>query len=592
MKTKIAFFLSLFCAGVLPAAFTTVRTLTATTAHGYSVTAQIQAQGNIWQVVAIATDAPANSDTPLQTGSWNVSVNGVGIGDYLTAAQSPSTVGVGDGLEFSEGDELVLEVESLHQSADSVFSERKNAAVYSTMPAPGPSGTANSVTFSIPYNGTIYTKHYVAYQNDLAVAFFTHAAGAAATSFVVGPLPLAAPVTLFLITGGSVGDDGTDTPVITPLTELTGVNTGTPVAGGVTVNNTSNPPTTKPVNETPSTPTVTTTGGGITLTPPTTPTGTTAANKTDIMTMGNQVTAAIQAADTRATAGANLTATAINGVITAQNKTVAALDRLNAKSSGTDMTATNNLLGTGNTNTAAIKTAAETLVTNDAARKIWDDARKAEATAAAAGGQASGTNAQGTAVTTMTGVIPVHSFQDASPGAPNFFQITIPGRGAVGGNDILNLNPFDSPDTSGVATFIKAVAAVLVSGFFTWWAYGHLAQYVMFSSLLQPAKGNTVAGSGGQVTSALVAAWMTLVLLTLPTAISALWTAAPLLPSGSAINPFAGGTDSYSQGALYLLYGFLPMVTITTALTSMFVVQRGGLIVYFGTAAAVRWFIA
>lgn len=174
----------------------------------------------------------------------------------------------------------------------------------------------------------------------------------------------------------------------------------------------------------------------------------------------------------------------------------------------------------------------------------------------------------------------------------SLFSLAVPkGKGA---HRAVNLDPNVLDGIDDVLPWIRSVIALFVAGWFTWWAYGELSIFIMGMQALQPARGNTIAGSGGQATSLIVAGWTTLIVTAAPTAIVALWTGAPLLSTvgGGTIDLFGGAPSGAAQAGVYLIYSLLPMATIATALTSMFVIRKAGPAIYMGVAAAVRWCVA
>lgn len=209
---------------------------------------------------------------------------------------------------------------------------------------------------------------------------------------------------------------------------------------------------------------------------------------------------------------------------------------------------------------------------------------KTAADAAATGGLAILQGKQSDAVTAFGLAVANPAALVADEPSSHNMQLNLPGIATV------DLDPLKG-SMGSILQWIRAIIAVLVAGWMTYWLYHELQQYLFFSSILQPAKGNTVAGSGGQITSAIVAAWSTLVILALPTAMTALWTGAPLLVGAETVNPFVSAPSVAGIG-LYLVYGVLPITTILTALTSVLFVKKFGMAVYFGVAAAIRWAIA
>lgn len=231
---------------------------------------------------------------------------------------------------------------------------------------------------------------------------------------------------------------------------------------------------------------------------------------------------------------------------------------------------------------------------SDAEEKRIDEA-KADAQKAVDDGPAKMEAKQSEAEAEASSAIPsASSFSGTASKSNSIFSITLPGSDLISPKTV-NVDPSGNTKWNTVVAWLRGVLAVLVSGYLTWWLYQELGQYLFFSSLLAPARGNPIAqGAGGQLTSGLVAAWMTLTLLAMPTALMALVDSADLLvTTGTAVvNIYDNAPSGIGQGAVYLVYLILPVPVIATALTTMFVAKKGGMVIYFGVAAAIRWAIA
>jgi len=586
------FFISLLFAllsGPAFSAWTTVRTLTATTSHGYSATALIQADGNIWRTVVTATDAPPDIDWINQTGSWNVTVNGLSVGDNLTAAQSPMTIEDADNFLFSTGDDLVFEVQSSRTISDNSFTETANASQNSTMPAPVSPTPTFMVSFEIPFNNSPNQKYYVAYQNENVVGILLHAAGASTTMLQVGPLVRNEPVTLFIITGGSVGDDGTNIPVITNQTEMVGVNTGNPIQGGVTVGNTSTPPTNVPAIQTPSTTSgsnVSTPSGGnglVTITG--TSSATTGATTSNVIDTTIAIQTSANAIISNAATNANAVIGAVNKSITALDKINSNLDKLNARGSGTDMTQTNALLISANQKLTDLKDTIQANRASDAAAKIVsDEALVTTANTATSQGISQGSNEGNSLRSTIEGrqLVGLGGLGSGSASALQF---------PLGTFGTINLDPASSPLISTFATWVKGVIAWMVWIAFNFWLWKFLFELLVATSLAPQAKGNTVAaGTGGQATSLVAAGFITAAIANVPVLFWAAADSGVSWASGITSNPFDSATGVLGTG-VYLAGQFLPIGTILSSLSTMLLMRKAGLGLFALTSTIIRFII-
>lgn len=344
-----------------------------------------------------------------------------------------------------------------------------------------------------------------------------------------------------------------------------------------------------------------------------TPTGADGAKKEDVMANANQISDRIREASGKAVetgnavvAATDKVATAVSdngtknieatgkvatavwesgkGTIEALNKANTSLSEINTRLAAQDtklgniatntggiatkIDATNSKLDTANTKLEAIKTAVE----NGPSRT----ADTAAATASYGAAQAAGGTAKTAAEGSISGGGPM--IAPVQPSPPSSWEINVPGIATF------DLDPAHDATLSTVISWCRALGAWVIALGFVWWMWGEFKEVMGTALLLPQAKGNTVAaGTGGQATSLLAAAAISVFLLGLPTAYFALTS----YGSGIASNPFSGAPGPIAR-ALYLVYLFLPVEAAVSAITAAFAVRKGALIILTGIAAAVR----
>lgn len=152
--------------------------------------------------------------------------------------------------------------------------------------------------------------------------------------------------------------------------------------------------------------------------------------------------------------------------------------------------------------------------------------------------------------------IPASSAQD--------FTVKFPG---IFGGLTVDLDPLRADRLGPTAAWLRGAFYWLTIVGFGYWASNKVGEWVKGASQLQQTRGNTVAGTGGQITAAIGAA---IIVVAISTFIVALvgylagdFSISAIL-SKMTVNPMAG----YSAKALYLLDGVFPIATIITALVA------------------------
>ena len=158
----------------------------------------------------------------------------------------------------------------------------------------------------------------------------------------------------------------------------------------------------------------------------------------------------------------------------------------------------------------------------------------------------------------------------------------------------LNFDPAESPLIVKYATFCKAAIAWLVTTLFGFYVWNWGKDLYMVLAQTTPAKGNTVAGSGGQITSLVVAIGITAVIVTFPVAFWAAADSGMTWGYDLAINPIQSASAATDVGgmAVYLFNFFMPVGTLLSALTAYLVILKAGLILVAGAQTLIRYIVA
>lgn len=149
----------------------------------------------------------------------------------------------------------------------------------------------------------------------------------------------------------------------------------------------------------------------------------------------------------------------------------------------------------------------------------------------------------------------------------------------------VNLDPFEHDDLQGPIQWVKNLIVLVLGGLFLWWGWGQFTELQVEVSASRQAAGNTVAGSGGQVTALIAATAITAIILGIAATFFAL-----LGGYAFPTNPFAGASGPVNVG-LYLLYGFLPVPEIFGILTSVIAVKAGRAVIFATASTLIRFIV-
>jgi len=176
---------------------------------------------------------------------------------------------------------------------------------------------------------------------------------------------------------------------------------------------------------------------------------------------------------------------------------------------------------------------------------------------------------------------------------PSILDITLP---FLPGSLTLHLDPASNSHVAVLAAFMKVVIAWTVAILFQVFLWNYFKEAYLALAGSPVAKGNPVfGGSAAQGTSLLVATAITGVLLSFPVSFWALadsgygW-GTTILAGNNPLEAANAGPD-YLQIAAYLFTYFVPVGTLLSALSSYFLVLRGGLVLLAGVQTLVRYFV-
>lgn len=196
-----------------------------------------------------------------------------------------------------------------------------------------------------------------------------------------------------------------------------------------------------------------------------------------------------------------------------------------------------------------------------------------------------------------------NSFRDLLKGAtgdPVLTPTVTPGGGAapdmviampalLGGHSI-NLNPFTEGRFGTIAAWCRAAISWFVLIGLALWIWDEVDKKVVTAAQAQQAKGNTVAGTGGQITALIAAALMTVAITVFVTAMLT-WTFGSI-----GFSMFRGlfGTDPFgtmASGSLWMLDQLVPVATVVLAIVAklsfkLYVIPLHGLCV-----TVIRFFV-
>jgi len=171
----------------------------------------------------------------------------------------------------------------------------------------------------------------------------------------------------------------------------------------------------------------------------------------------------------------------------------------------------------------------------------------------------------------------------------SIFAVTIP-RGPSAAVEV-DLNPLAHPSIAAIAAWIKLVLTVLLLIGFEAWVWTQFDDYVKAFVQVPQAKGNTIAGTGGQATGLIAAGILAALITSLPAAFFAVYggsfTAIGVLGS-SELMP---ATQSFFVAAFYVLSAFFPVTVALAVLAQWFVVRKAGTALFGVACIGVKFIV-
>jgi len=200
-----------------------------------------------------------------------------------------------------------------------------------------------------------------------------------------------------------------------------------------------------------------------------------------------------------------------------------------------------------------------------------------------------GNAAKAEVASAISGAKATPAYGTAPEGGNSLFSIPLGTTGHT-----LNFDPAESPLISKYATFCKAAIAWLVTTLFGFYVWNWGKDLYMVLAQTTPAKGNTVAGSGGQITSLVVAIGITAVIVAFPVAFWAAADSGMTWGYDLTINPIQSASAATGVGemAVYLFNFFLPVGTMLSALTAYLIILKAGLVLVAGAQTLIRYIVA
>jgi hypothetical protein len=267
------------------------------------------------------------------------------------------------------------------------------------------------------------------------------------------------------------------------------------------------------------------------------PTGTDAATRADVVQSSVTIKNAVdqQTAANATNAGAIITAVDKNSshVVSVGNQTVSALNAINASLASTTNAQTSKLhddaLVAHNDSAALLKglndvsskvsgtTAAVgslTTAVTDRFVKISDAQTAANAANSSASSAGASAGAAAAGLFSSAGGVTTHGIQGQG-NAPDL-SVTMPP--AFGGAKF-EMNPFANDRFASICSWFRTACAWLAVIVLGSWVWSQLGQWVRGLAQVQQAKGNTIAGTGGQATGLIAAGLMTTAIVAAITAL-------------------------------------------------------------------------
>jgi len=159
---------------------------------------------------------------------------------------------------------------------------------------------------------------------------------------------------------------------------------------------------------------------------------------------------------------------------------------------------------------------------------------------------------------------------------------------AGGGNITIDVNPLSGEYMAAIYSWIRLVFTVILIGWFEWWAWGEFSRYIETLATVPQARGNTVAGTGGQITGLVAAGLVATVLVSIPAAYWAVYSgafSAVGVTGGADITP---DSNSPMIQAFWFFGEVFPLGVLLAVWGQVFIVRKAGLGVFTLASITIR----
>jgi len=156
-----------------------------------------------------------------------------------------------------------------------------------------------------------------------------------------------------------------------------------------------------------------------------------------------------------------------------------------------------------------------------------------------------------------------------------------------------NLDPENQPAVKSGASFFKLIIQWISTIIYSWWVLSEIQNFIKWQAVVPQAKGNQIAGTGGQG-FALIAAGLLVGVLFL--SVPAIWTILETGPYGvaglwDATSELVSDGSSIAAGVWYLLNFFFPVVFLMTLAAHVFLFRKLAIGLHAATFVAIKFIV-
>lgn len=174
----------------------------------------------------------------------------------------------------------------------------------------------------------------------------------------------------------------------------------------------------------------------------------------------------------------------------------------------------------------------------------------------------------------------------------SFWVVSMPIGG--GGSREIDLNPLHVDGVSEIFQWVRLVISVIILWWFEVFCWNKFEEVSRSAAAGTQARGNTVAGSGGQITSTLNASVIAVIFVSLPGAMFAIYTSSFVVISAiypdavSSVDVLPSGSN-FLNAAFFLLNAFFPTTLLLIVLAQTFVVRKGSYLVFWLSQVVIKF---